>query len=141
MRHDPNSNTKVAALVDNLAISSTFTEDTVVDTLGFRFAHIIVPLGAATGTAPTLSLQIEAGAVSDGSSPSDITGAVITADGTDDDTVFQGVIDLKKVGARYLSCTGTIGGTTPSFTLAVLVVLSDQLDSGLFTKDTLTFNV
>lgn len=142
MRFDPKSNSIARLAVNPVAKTATFTESTVIDMKGFRYARILVILGAISGTTPDLDLVFSAGAASNGSDAVAITGAAIAnLAAADANTVKQGLIDLKKVGNRYLSIDGTVSGTTPSFLIGVVVELMDALDTELFTQDTYAFSV
>lgn len=130
-----NTASKLATLVTTVAKTATFSEGARVDIRGFNDALLVFSIGAITGTTPTLSLQIEHGDASDGSDATNITGAV-EASWT---TVVPQVAHLNLRGLkRYLSCTGTVGGTTPSFLIGVHVILynpTDSADSGSMAFD------
>lgn len=94
------------------------------DTTGFHHALLLVDMGAVSGTSPTLDIKLQES--DDDSSYSDISGAAlaqIVAAGANKayeiDVVLQGQYTRKK----YLRAVGTIGGTTPSFTFGMVLVL------------------
>jgi hypothetical protein len=75
----------------------------------------IQQVGAVSGTSPTLAGKIQES--SDGSTWSDISGATfitVTASTSNQAITFERT-------KRYLRYVATIGGTTPSFNVAVIV--------------------
>lgn len=78
----------------------------------------IQQVGAVSGTSPTLAGKIQESA--DGTTWSDLAGATFTVV-TATDNVQAITFDRAQ---RYVRYVGTIGGTTPSF--AVAVVISQQ---------------
>lgn len=77
-------------------------------------------VGTTTGTSPTLAGKIQASA--DNSAWSDVSGATFT--GATGATKQSIALDLRVVGttvagAKYIRYVGTIGGTTPSFSMGV----------------------
>lgn len=75
----------------------------------------IQQVGAVSGTSPTLAGKIQES--SDGSSWSDISGATFT---TVTASTNNQAITFERT-KRYLRYAATIGGTTPSFNVAVIV--------------------
>jgi hypothetical protein len=120
--------------------AATTAQTNVIDTKGFRFAYIVLMLGAVTGTAVTLDFNIESGSASNGSGATDITDALIalTAVESKDNNSYVGVIDLSKLadGHRYLSGDIVTAGTTPAVTFASYVILTQAADSALATAAT-----
>lgn len=120
--------------------AATTAQNNVIDTKGFRFALIILTLGAVTGTDVTLEFNVESGSASNGSGATDISGALIslTAVESKDGNVYTGVIDLFKLpeGHRYLSGDIVTAGTTPAVTFTSQVVLTQAEDSALVTAPT-----
>lgn len=116
---------------------ATTAQNTVIDTKGFRYAYIILMLGAVTGTDVTLDFNVESGSASNGSGATDISGALIalTATESKDGLTYVGVIDLTKLadGNRYLSGDIVTAGTTPSVAFSSCVVLTQAEDSALAT--------
>jgi hypothetical protein len=72
-------------------------------------------VGAVTGTTPTLDGKIQDSA--DNSSFADVTGYTF-AQVTASNSLISLNVDTRKV-RRYIRYVGTIGGTTPSYTMAV----------------------
>ena len=83
---------------------------------------IVADVGTVTGTTPTLDITVEE-SDSSGSGYSAITGAAftqITATGT-------GAVEIHtKTNKRYIRAVGTIGGTTPSFPLAIWALVIER---------------
>jgi len=77
-------------------------------------------VGTTTGTTPTLAGKLQASA--NNSTWTDIAGATFTgATGAGKESI---ALDTRKagetaVGARFIRYVGTIGGTSPSFTMGV----------------------
>lgn len=78
----------------------------------------IQQVGAVSGTSPTLAGKVQES--SDGSSWSDISGATFTSVTS---TGSYQCINFERT-KRYVRYVGTVGGTSPSF--AVAVVISQQ---------------
>lgn len=81
----------------------------------------IVSVGAVSGTTPTLDLKIQES--DDNSTFTDITGATftqLTAVGREE-------IQFKSI-KRYIRAVATIGGTSPSFTFAVILLGYERYD-------------
>lgn len=89
-----------------------------------RGAVVMLSIGAATGTTPTLDVKMQH---SDNNSTfTDISGAAFaqkTAAGFAE-------LDIKNT-KRYIRAIGTVGGTTPNFTYSVTAVVGDALDGPL----------
>jgi len=88
---------------------------------------VIVNLGAATGTSPTLDVKLQESRNENSADPeaadawSDITSATLTQiTGTDDNTIFTGQFHNRK--ERYVRAVCTIAGTTPSFLIGVTLM-------------------
>lgn len=107
--------TSVSALA---ARTSTVTA-TGIDVSGYKGGVIVQQLvGTVSGTTPTLDGKLQYSA--DNSSWSDISGATFTQVTASDS--FQKIgVDLRQ-GAKYLRYVGTIAGTTPSFTMCVVLL-------------------
>lgn len=82
---------------------------------------IVADVGTVTGTTPTLDIKIQDS--DDNSTYADITSATftqITATGT-------GAVEIHtKTNKRYIRAVGTIGGTTPSFPLAIWALVIER---------------
>lgn len=75
-------------------------------------------VGVVSGTTPTLAGKIQSSP--DNSTWTDIAGATFTqATATND---YQKLGFQVPAAAKYIRYVGTIGGTTPSFTLGVMVL-------------------
>ncbi len=82
---------------------------------GNRQMKAIITCGAASGTTPTLDVKLQES--DDNSTFTDIPGAAftqLTAAGSEEIGV--------QTNKRYLRAVATIGGSTPSFTFAVLLI-------------------
>lgn len=82
---------------------------------------IVADVGTVTGTTPTLDIKIQDS--DDNSTYADITSATftqITATGA-------GAVEIHtKTNKRYIRAVGTIGGTTPSFPLAIWALVIER---------------
>lgn len=90
----------------------------MTDTLhvGGREVKAVLTCGAASGTDPTLDVKIQEASKADFSDAVDISGAAftqLTEDGSEE-------IHFRFT-KPYLRAVSTLGGTTPSFTYAVLL--------------------
>jgi hypothetical protein len=87
----------------------------LVDSDGNCFASLHV--GAVTGTTPTLDVKIQESDTS-GGTYSDITGATFAQQTTSNHYLL---INFKR-SKRFCRAVATIGGSSPSFTLAVALL-------------------
>lgn len=94
VQHDPQQFLKTIQWIDpdSHAIAVDAADvDSPIDTIGFRYAYLIVNVGDSAGT---WTLQVEASATSAGTY-ADITGAVFSILVATDDVRLIGVIDLQ----------------------------------------------
>ena len=87
-----------------------------------REALVLLSVGAASGTSPTLDVKIQHS--DDNSTWSDLAGAAFpqrTAAGAVSEINIKGF-------KRYIRAVHDVGGTSPSFTAAVLAVFGSPLD-------------
>lgn len=105
-------------------VTSTVT-GTGIDLLGFNDAMITMEIGTVSGTAPTLDGKIQESDTI-GGTYTDITGAVFTQ------VIASNSSQRIRVGGlgvgsrkRFIRYVGTIGGTTPSYDIAVNAVLGN----------------
>jgi len=111
----PLTQTSVSAIA---ARTATVTA-TGVDVRGYKGGLVVQQLvGAVTGTTPTLDGKLQQS--SDNSTWSDITGAAF-AQVTASDSFQKIGIDVRLTGG-YIRYVGTIAGTTPSFTMGVVLL-------------------
>ncbi len=114
-----------AALLKNgsspAAQTSTVTATGVDMLLGNGQCFAVQHVGAVSGTTPTLNGKIQES--SDNSTWSDISGAAFTE--VTASTSLQIISFLRT--KRYLRYVGTIAGTTPSFTMAVIIGEQKQM--------------
>lgn len=138
----PKTFTKTVLVNTPIAKTATGNETNIVDTKGWRYATFYALLGAVSGTTPTLVINIREGAASNLSDAAAITGATTgTLNASNANTMAMiGQVDLTQSRLRYMGVTNTIGGTTPSFLLGIVCVLSHPLDTALAT-DTHAFGV
>lgn len=117
--------------------------DLEIDTLGWRFVVILVNVG---DTANTWAIQVEA-ATATGGSFSDVTGALFSLTGSDDNSAHVGVIDTQGGAtnmARFLQLTGTSIGITDLGVQCLLLNPEDsreQISYGSGGADELAFEV
>lgn len=107
--------TSVSAIA---ARTSTVTA-TGIDVSGYKGGLIVQQLvGVVSGTTPTLNGKLQSSP--DNSAWTDISGATFTEVTASDS--FQKIgVDVRD-GAKYLRYVGTIAGTTPSFTMGVVLL-------------------
>lgn len=93
-----------------------------VDTLGYNDASCTLEVGTVSGTTPTLNVKLQDSATS-GGTYADITGATFTQVTASDksQTIRVGGLGIDK--KRFIRAVATIGGTTPSFGVAVNLLL------------------
>lgn len=102
--------------------ATTTVNGSSVDTLGYNSAAVILEVGAVSGTSPTLDVKIQE---SDNGSTgwADVSGATFTQVTASNNSQILRVEGLGTSRKRYLRSVATIAGTSPSFTLAVEVLL------------------
>lgn len=111
----PLTQTSVSAIA---ARTSTVTA-TGIDISGYRGGLIVQQLvGAVSGTSPTLNGKLQSSP--DNSTWSDISGATFTEVTSSDS--FQKIGINVRDAAKYLRYVGTIAGTSPSFTMGVVLL-------------------
>ena len=99
------------------AKTATYNSANSIDLRGYAGEYIVIQeVGAVSGTTPTLDGKIQDSA--DNSSFADVTGYTFTQV-TAANSNQQLNVDTRKV-RRYIRYVATIGGTTPSFTMAVI---------------------
>lgn len=91
-----------------------------VNLLGRR-ARAALSIGAVTGTTPTLDVIIQQDTTSGFSSPT----AVATF--TQATTIGSETINVALIGERYVRAVGTLGGTSPVFDYAVVLLTENKL--------------
>ncbi len=93
-----------------------------VDTQGYNSAMAVLEVGAVSGTTPTLDVKIQDSA--DNVSFADVAGLTFTQVTASNNSQVLRIDGLNTPQhRRYLRAVGTIGGTTPSFALAIEVLL------------------
>ncbi len=103
------------------ALTAT-TNGSAVDTLGYNSAAVSLEVGAVSGTTPTLDVKIQESA--DGSTGwADVSGATFTQVTASNNSQILRVEGLGTSRKRYLRAVETIAGTTPSFTMAIEILL------------------
>lgn len=113
-----------AASLSNIAARTSTVTGSAVDLQGYQGKlKVMQNVGTVSGTTPTLDGKLQDSA--DGSTGwADVTGATFTQVTAADSLQSIGV-DTRAV-KRYVRYVGTIGGTTPSFTMGVTFVGSKQ---------------
>ena len=86
-------------------------------------AKVMVEVGAVTGTAPTLDGKVQDSA--DNVSFADVSGLAFTQVTTSNNS--QSIAVDTRAVRRHIRYVGAIGGTTPSFTMAVQVIGKKKL--------------
>ncbi len=128
-QHDPKNWLRFIQWVDPDAHASGVDiadVDTPIDTIGWRYAVVMVNVGDSAGT---WAIQVEASATS-GGTYADVTGALISVSLTDDDARYLGVIDLHGAAAnlaRFLQLNGT--SATGIIDLGVNIVLVNPVNT------------
>lgn len=84
-------------------------------------AVVLLSIGAASGTTPTLDVKIQHS--DDNSTWTDLTGGAFAQK----TAASFAEINIKNF-KRYIRAVHTVGGTTPSFTAAVLALFGSPLD-------------
>lgn len=147
MQHDPKNWMRFIQWVDpdsHAAATDIATLDSAQDTLGWRYAVVMVNIGDSAGT---WAIQVEASATS-GGTYADVTGALLSVGLTDDNTRMVGVIDLHGSAAnlaRYLQLSGS--SATGAIDLGVSLILVNPVDTEQYINyasggaDELTFDV
>ncbi len=99
---------------------------TGVDTLGAEEIVAVLDVGAVSGTTPTLDVKLQESATS-GGTYTDIPGATIPQVTNSNHGLT--VSYKPNVGGRlrFVRAIATIGGTTPSFTCAVVILVARPL--------------
>ena len=111
----PLTQTSVSAIA---ARTSTVTA-TGIDISGYKGGLIVQQLvGVVSGTSPTLNGKLQSSP--DDSTWSDISGATFTQVTASDS--FQKIGVNVRDAAKYIRYVGTIAGTTPSFTMGVVLL-------------------
>lgn len=106
-----------------VAKTATFTAANDVDCRDYIGNIVIVQdVGTVTGTTPTLAGKIQDS--DDDSSYTDVAGLTFTQATASNDLQTLNV-DTRAV-RRYIRYIGTIGGTTPSFSVGVLAIGQKQ---------------
>lgn len=115
--HDLANSATLLSLLSPQTVTATVTSSGVDLLAADHRCAGILSFGEVTGTAPSLAGKFqESDALSSGYA--DITGATFTATGTSETLQIIGFNRSK----RYVRFVGTITGTSPSFTLAVVVL-------------------
>ena len=111
--------TSVSAIA---ARTSTVTA-TGIDISGYKGGLVVQQLvGTVSGTTPTLDGKLQSSP--DNSTWTDISGATFTQVTASDS--FQKIGVRVGAAAKYLRYVGTIAGTTPSFTMGVVLLGSKE---------------
>ena len=118
MAFDLKNELTVTRLSAPAAQTATFTAAADIDLTGYvGTVMIIQDVGTVSGTSPTLAGKMQTS--TDDSTYADVSGATFTQATATGTQTLQ--VDVRGV-SRYLRYVGTIGGTTPSFTVGILVV-------------------
>lgn len=105
--------------VSGIASRTTTLTATGVDVSGYKGGLIVQQLvGVVSGTTPTLDGKLQGSP--DNSAWTDITGATFTQVTATDS--FQKIGVQVAVVGKYIRYVGTIAGTTPNFTMGVVLL-------------------
>lgn len=96
---------------------------TGVDTMGYNEVIALLDVGAVAGTTPTLDVKLEESDTSGGTYTA-ITGATFAQITTANHALSIGIKVGDGIRKRFIRAVATIGGTTPSFTCAVALLLA-----------------
>lgn len=132
VQHTPQQFTKVLHWVSPAAHAASVDiadVDTPLDTIGFRYARVVIEVGAMAGT---WNIQVEASDTAAGSY-ADITGALFSLIAANDDQRFIGDIDL--LGStinknRFLQLNGVASAAINN--LAVSLILFAPIDASRY---------
>jgi hypothetical protein len=120
---DINSNltqTAVSAIAARTSTVTTSAVDVRTYKGGFIFQQLV---GVVSGTTPTLNGKIQTSA--DGSTGwADISGATFTEVTASDSFQKIGIVENQTLG--YVRYVGTIAGTTPSYTMGVVLLAAKE---------------
>jgi hypothetical protein len=122
--------------------SGTTVGNGVVDTLGWDggFCTFYLVVGASTGTSQTLDVLVQEDTASSFAAAATVTGATFTQlTSSRDDDIFVGRVRCQGT-ERYLRLAWTAAGTSPSFPLTAVAILSGAADSAE-ADDTFDFTV
>ncbi len=115
-----------ANLVSPGAIPSSGPLGSSLDLQGYQGkVRITLNIGTVTGTSPTLDIKVQDSA--DNATFADVSPAVafaqkVSGSANTNDSI---VVDTRAV-RRYIKLYGTVGGTTPSFTVSALAIGQKQ---------------
>ena len=105
------------------ATRTTSANGSGIDTQGYDEVVALLDVGAVSGTTPTLDLKLQESDTS-GGTYTDIPGATIPTVTTSNHAL---TVSYRTAGGgrkRFVRAVATIGGTTPSFACAALILLS-----------------
>lgn len=134
---DPASTTQVLPLLnpDEHAASAAPTA-LIIDTIGFRYATIILSMGDLGGAVTTSKMEQDT-AVGFGSA-TDVTSAVFVIAGTEDNTVQIGQIDTHNT-ERFLRLSFTNGASAND--VGAVIILSANADTSVYSATSTIFSV
>jgi len=92
-----------------------------VDTQGYNSAAAILEVGAVSGTTPTLNVKIQES--DDASAWYDVSNATFTQVTAANNSQILRIEGLSTSRRRYLRAAATLGGTSPSFDVACVILL------------------
>ncbi len=112
------------------AVYTASANGSVVDTLGFDTASVVISTGAIdlVGGDETYSFKVQEGALADGSDMADVSGATatVTAANQQKKIALNGLTTARK---RYLRVVMTQAGATSSLAVAAPIVLARGYNS------------
>lgn len=133
-QNDPSANFKVLSALDAVTIASaTTTTGLSIDTIGWRWATVIVQVGVVAGTTSGVSGIVEASSTTSGTFAA-ITGATFSAAALlAGATIRAARIDLTQLASdgsqRWIHVEFTTTGAAPSVPISACVILSEHDNS------------
>lgn len=119
---------KAISLLTPQAKTSTFSSTGVSVEAYENDAMVVLHIGAVTGTSPTLDVVVEGSDAVGGTYATLATFGQVTAA----TKIGAVAINIGASTAKFVRITGTIGGSSPSFTMAAtLLVQNTTRQSGL----------
>lgn len=133
---DPASSSQVLPLLNPDAYAATATSTTpVIDTLGFRYATVVMNFGTLAGAVTTAAMQSSA---TSGGAYANITDAAFVIVGDEDDGLQIGQIDTHQTG-RFLRLNYLNGASAND--MGAIIILSNSADTSAYAATATIFSV
>lgn len=126
--NDVHGETTAVRMVDPAAVTATGALGQAIDLQGYQDkVKLTAVIGAVTGTTPTLDIKVQdcdtVGGTYADVSPATAFPQKLAANANTVDSIG---VDTRAV-RRFIKLYGTVGGTTPNFTVGVAVVGQKQV--------------